>query len=144
MLLCIVKEFLILAWRKKWAKLKQGTFIYYNEKETFWNQNKRNVLKEWTVNYIHEQACGWSLFCYDVHGKRYKTEFESDILFRNKILPQSIEQNGQIITVQFPAAALIFLFVITYHIWSMRWSRWLRYCATRGTVAVRFPMVSST
>jgi hypothetical protein len=56
------------------------------------------------------------VLCYDVHGNRYITEFESDIVLSNKLLPQSIEQNGQIITVQFPAAALIFLFVITYHI----------------------------
>jgi len=91
---------------------KKGTFIYYNEKKTFWNRNKRNVWKEWTVNCIHEQTCGWSLFWYDAHGNRYITEFESDILFWNKISPESLEENGQIIIVQIPAAALIFLFCI--------------------------------
>jgi hypothetical protein len=62
----------------------------------------RNELLTVYTNRPVADLCSVTMFT-----ETYITEFESDIVLSNKILPQSIKQNGQIITIQFPAAAAL-------------------------------------
>lgn len=97
--------------------LTKTRYVYLLQpEENFWNQNKRMSERNEPCSFIHKQICVWSqLFCI-VYDKNHVTEFESEILFREKILSQSIEWNGQMITVKVPVGTTMFLFVITYDI----------------------------